>query len=83
MFDVDNYEVTTTTDKSQRDRMFEDLHQNGNELERQVVKFSSNEPVLDATGQHAFKVVSPHASKGKPQIRWMYCSTWSVAYPRS
>ena len=34
------FEVITTTDKAQRDAMFEDLRKNGNDLEKQVVKFS-------------------------------------------
>jgi len=41
---MNNFEVITTTDKARRDCMFQDLRQNGNELERQVVKFSGNEP---------------------------------------
>ena len=39
-----SFEVITTTDKERRDRMYKDLRQNGDELERQVVKFSSVEP---------------------------------------
>jgi hypothetical protein len=37
-------EVITTTDKARRDRMYKDLRENGDELERKVVKFSSVEP---------------------------------------
>ena len=39
-----SFEIVTTIDKDQRDRLFADLRKNGNELERQVVKFSGNEP---------------------------------------
>ena len=44
-------EVFTTTDKDRRDQMFEDLRKNGDALERQVVKFSSNEPHPLKSGQ--------------------------------
>lgn len=81
-------EVITTQDKGARDRMFEDLRKNGNDLERQVVKFSSNEPVLNEFGEHDARIVRYQMSgkKGKinlgiPQIRPLYRSTWSVAYP--
>lgn len=76
-----NMEVITTTDKAQRDRMFADLRQNGNELERQVVKFSSNEPVLGPDGEPDgyWKV---YEKTGFPQWRPAFVSTWSVAYPR-
>jgi hypothetical protein len=43
-------EVITTTDKDARDRMFDDLRKNGNKLEKQVMKFSGVEPVLDECG---------------------------------
>lgn len=42
----DNFEVITTTDKAKRDEMFTELRANGNRLEKQVVKFSSSEPVM-------------------------------------
>lgn len=47
---ADNWETTTTTDKDVRDRAFEDLRKNGNELERQAVKYSSVEPHYDLDG---------------------------------
>lgn len=61
-------EVITTTDKDQRDRMFDDLRKNGNRLERQVVKFSSVETVM---------VEDSVSGKAVPTYR----STYSVAYP--
>jgi hypothetical protein len=69
-------EVITTTDKSQRDRLFADLCLNGNELERQVVKFSGNE-LTDAASR-----IVQYAPNAKPQYRPVYRSTWSVAYPQ-
>lgn len=81
-------EVITTTDKEARDRMFEDLRRNGNELERQVVKFSSNEPILGEDGKQLIEVVcysslvkGGHLRFGKDQYRPQYRSNWSVAYP--
>jgi hypothetical protein len=38
-------EVITTTDKSKRDQMFQDLRKSDNSLERQVTKFSGVELV--------------------------------------
>ncbi len=61
-------EVITTTDKDQRDRMFDDLRKNGNRLERQVVKSSSVETVM---------VKDSISGKVVPTYR----STYSVAYP--
>jgi hypothetical protein len=69
-------EVITTVDKSQRDRLFADLRLNGNELERQVVKFSGNE-LTDAAPR-----IVRYAPNAKPQYRPVYRSTWSVAYPQ-
>ena len=79
---MNNTEIITTTDKAQRDRLFEDLRKNGNELERQVVKFSGNQPVLGPDGKQDgyWKL---YEGVGKPQFRPMFQSTWSVAYPRS
>jgi hypothetical protein len=82
-------EVVTTTDKDQRDRLFEDLRKNGNELERQVVKFSGVEPVLDIYGNQRSRAVQydPNADKKTPTppVYWrlMWRSNWSVAYPAS
>ena len=83
-------EVIATADKAQRDKLFEDLRRNGNELERQVVKFSSNQPVLDKDGepmstfiQYEMKGKGGKTNYGKIQRRWSFVSTWSVAYPNS
>lgn len=73
-------EIITTTDKDTRDRMFEDLRTNGNELEKQVVKFSGVEPVLTDSGEPRGYFVSYRVT-GKNQWRPLYRSTWSVAYP--
>ena len=75
------FEVITTTDKNKRDRMFQDLRQNGDELERQVVKFSSNEPILGELDTHDGRFVFYDIKKRHPQWRPAYRSTWSVAYP--
>jgi hypothetical protein len=87
------FEVVTTTDKDQRDRLFEDLRKNGNELERQAVKFSGVEPIMDTnSGKQIFDVRQYYPTLGKDrfkkfnpkvQIRPMWRSTWSVAYPTS
>ena len=69
-----NFEVITTTDKDQRDRLFQDLRKNGNELEKQVVKFSGVEVVPNVD------VVS--TTDARRIIRKEYRSTFSVAYPR-
>ncbi len=79
-----SFEIITTTDKTKRDQMFQDLRQNGNELERQVVKFSGNESVVSKEGFQEAKIVglcrgNPH----KPIWRFIYRSTWSLAYPTS
>lgn len=64
-----NFEVYTMTDKAKRDEMFRDLRANGNENERQAVKFSGWEPTMEGGGQ---KIVN-----GKS----VFHQTWSVAYP--
>ena len=46
----DNFEVITTTNKEQRDRMFRDFRKSDDPLERQVVKFSSVQRVPDSLG---------------------------------
>jgi len=91
-------EVITTTDKSQRDRLFDDLRKNGNEQERQVVKFSGNEPVMVQntadgligqlidvivyTKDGTRQAISSDPTKLK-QLRPRFRSNWSVAYPKS
>lgn len=79
-------EVITMTDKDKRDRLFEDLRQNGNAEERQVVKFSGVEPVLGTDGKqlHTEKQYwIPGAKHPKVQFRPVFQSNWSVAYPKS
>ncbi len=64
---MNNTEVVTTIDKDARDRMYADLRQNGNDLERQVVKFSGcEEYFLD-----------------DDILKTAWRQTWSLAYPRS
>jgi len=91
-------EVVTTVDKSQRDRLFEDLRKNGNELEKQVVKFSGVEPVMvQNTADYAVgqlidvivytkdgtrQAIGKDKEKNK-QRRPRWRSNWSVAYPQS
>ena len=53
------YEVITTTDKAKRDALFQDLKRNGNHMERQVVKFSGSEPVLDSDSKPVVTVHNP------------------------
>lgn len=74
-------EVITSTDKGARDRLFEDLRKNGNELEKKVVKFSGNEPVMGEDGTPRGRFVSYIRVTGKNQWRPLFRSTWSVAYP--
>lgn len=61
---MEGMEVITTTDKAQRDQLFEDLRRNGNKLERQVVKFSGVETVLDIDGQPVVRVL-PNYQPGR------------------
>ncbi len=81
---MDNFEIFTTQDKSRRDQVFEDLRTNGNALEKQVVKFSGCDQILLNKDRPVFTIKtyrdSPHA---KRQVRFIYISTWSVAYPRT
>ena len=73
---MNNTEVMTFPDKDARDRVYEDLRRNGNELERQVVRFSDSEP----TGEKKVVLVGRPSRVG---FQLIYRSTWSVAYPRS
>lgn len=45
------FEVITTTDKSQRDRMFEEFRNSTEANERQAVKFSGSQETRDENGQ--------------------------------
>lgn len=67
----DNFEVITTTDKAKRDEMFEDFRTNGNELEKQAVKFSSSEPHPSKEGQYisTYSVAYPRSDDGTPTRR--------------
>jgi len=60
-------------DKDKRDAMYADLRKNGDELERQVVRFSSCEAILD----------DENLAEIDDKYRVKYRQTWSVAYPRS
>jgi hypothetical protein len=73
---VNNTEVMTFPDKDARNRVYEDLRRNGDDLERQVVKFSDCEP----TGEKRVVLQGRGARVG---FRLVYRSTYSVAYPRS
>jgi len=78
-----SFEIITTTDKDKRDQLFQDLRQNGNELERQVVKFSSNESVgINDSNEYSARIVR-YSKNGRVQLRHIFRSIWSVAYPRS
>lgn len=72
-------EVITTTDKVKRDEMFQDLRKNGDAFERQVVKFSGNEPVF-FEGEPESTAIQ-YSSYGRVQWRPKYVSNWSIAYP--
>lgn len=77
-----NFEIITTTDKAQRDHIFEQLKTGGNDLEKQVVKFSDCEPVIDpTTNEQEVHLVWYEKSKNL-QLRPVYRSTWSVGYPK-
>lgn len=79
-------ETITTTDKSKRDQMFSEFRKSEDPLERQVVKFSSNEPVL-ADGKQTFdgalKADGTIKQHSRGRSRPVYISNWSVAYPTS
>jgi hypothetical protein len=81
---MNNFEIITTLDKDQRDRMYQDFKMNGNDLEKQAVKFSDCEPVLDESGNQKVKQISyDKAGPSSVQTRPVYQTTYSVAYPRS
>jgi hypothetical protein len=78
------FEVITTTDKDQRDRMFAELRASTDPLECQAVKFSSNQ----VTGKSHFVQYTALGKGGKvnhgvKQFRPEFRSTWSVAYPKA
>jgi hypothetical protein len=76
--------VITTTDKVQRDAIYKDLRENGDELEKQAVKFSGARLVEGAeTGGIRYCSLGKGGvtTVGKLQPRPVYESTFSVAYP--
>jgi hypothetical protein len=73
---MNNTELMEFTDKVVRDGAFEDLRKNGDELERQVVRFSG----CEETGEKKMVLVGRAAKIG---FRSVWRSTWSLAYPRS
>lgn len=84
-----NFEIYTMTDKAQRDKMFAEHRVLGDEYEKQVVKFSGQRLVLGADGQPVYRQIVYTATGkggklnfGKPQLRPVYESTWSVGYPK-
>jgi hypothetical protein len=77
--DMNNQEVMEFTDKVVRDGAYRDLRLNGDELERQVVRFSGCEKI----GEQEV-ILTDHGLKGaKIEFQSIYRSTWSLAYPRS
>lgn len=84
---TEGMEVYTMTDKDQRDRTFEDLRKNGNELEKQVVRFSGNELVTEAvfqTPEWALRSPKTGMQRKLKMVKLpVYRSTWSLAYPKS
>jgi hypothetical protein len=81
-----NFEVYTMTDKAKRDQLFAQLRASDDQYERQVVKFSGFEPVMEG-GQQKIAYVTYVDYPVKPpktiklQARPVWRSTWSVAYP--
>jgi len=76
--------VFTTTDKAKRDELFRLLRESTDPLERQVTKFSGNEPILDAEGKQIVLTqyyLVPGARNPERQSRPVWRSTWSVSYP--
>lgn len=73
------FEVYTLTDKAKRDELFRDYRINGTPNERQVVKFSGVEPVMEG-GEQKINFIR-YSPSGVLQKRPVWRSTWSVAYP--
>lgn len=59
--------------------MFQELRNSDQPLERKVVKFSGVEAVENDKGQLYRQV--RYNGKGRLQVRPVFISTWSVAYP--
>jgi hypothetical protein len=80
------YEVYTSTDKAQRDKLFQALRTSSDPFERQAVKFSGVERVLGNDGLHILRRKQYFVSGAKAprlQYRPVYRSTWSVAHPKA
>lgn len=71
---VNQFEVLTMTDKQKRDDIYNDLRRLGDVKERQAVRFSSCELLLEGT---------PGEIALDDNGRERYVSTFSVAYPRT
>jgi hypothetical protein len=79
------------TDKAQRDELYRKLRASDDPLERQVVKFSGVQQIMETdpkTGTDVPKMVTMPNYAGrtglKPRnyrFKTVYESTWSVAYP--
>jgi hypothetical protein len=78
---MDNMEVFTTRDKSKRDELYRELRANGLPNEKQAVRFSGAQPVLDEDGNQKTRTVQ-YLGRGRTQIRPIWESNYSVAYPR-
>jgi hypothetical protein len=81
-----NFEIYTSTDKAQRDKLFQALRASSDPFERQAVKFSGVEPVIGADGLQALRRKQYFVSGAKAprlQYRPVYQSTWSVAHPKA
>ena len=63
--------VYTTFDKEKRNELWRELRTRGRGVERQVVKFSGVQPVLDSDGQQ----------KVNEKGRLVWQSNWSVSHP--
>jgi len=71
-------ETMSFPDKLKRDEVFQDLRANGDELERQVVRFSGCEKIGE---KRIYR--NPGQLDGPYEIRSIYKSVWILAYPRS
>lgn len=56
---MDNTEVITTANKAQRDKLFAELRESTDPLERQVVKFSGNRMREDGKYESTWSVAYP------------------------
>ena len=81
--------VLTMTDKAKRDAIYEQLRHSDDPLERQAIKFSGVQTVLNDT-MTAPKVVTARYKNtgkggtvrlGREQERLVFQSNWSVAHP--